>query len=207
RDRGDERVLDEVHQADGDGPASADRLLNRLLEASVVGAARHLGADPGGSGSLPFPSVCSCSPLGFHPITSCARSFPIDLASDASTRLSPRTASGTATPPATSSQSDPESSVVPRSRRSGDAAILSAATLGVHGLAVARYGAGAHATTIAFCTLTAAQLVHALNYRSGFSRDQGLPALLMAVGATLAVQLAALPASPLLRLLRPPLIS
>ena len=32
----------------------------------------------------------------------------------------------------------------------GDAAILSAATLGVHGLAVARYGARARATTIAF---------------------------------------------------------
>ncbi len=83
----------------------------------------------------------------------------------------------------------------------GDAAVLSAATLGVHGLAVARYGAGVHATTIAFCTLTAAQLVHALSYRSGFSRRDGFPALEATVGGTLAVHLAAMTASPLRRVL------
>jgi P-type Ca2+ transporter type 2C len=83
----------------------------------------------------------------------------------------------------------------------GDAAILSATTLGVHGLAVARYGAGPQATTIAFCTLTAAQLAHALNYRSGFSRASGFPALETAVGGTLAVHLAAMTASPLRRVL------
>src|SRR5438309_1528722 len=92
-----------------------------------------------------------------------------------------------------------------------DAAALRAAdigvAMGVHGLAVARYGAGAHATTIAFCTLTAAQLVHALSYRSGFSRDQGFPALEMAVGGTLAVHLAAMTASPLRRLLGTTLLS
>ena len=83
----------------------------------------------------------------------------------------------------------------------GDAAILSAATLGVHGLAVARYGAGAHATTIAFCTLAAAQLAHALSYRSGFSRSHGFPVLEATVGGTLAVHLAAMTASPLRRVL------
>src|SRR5262245_4102183 len=82
-----------------------------------------------------------------------------------------------------------------------DAAILSAAALGVHGLAVARYGAGARASTIAFSTLTAAQLAHALNYRSGVSRDQGFSALEAAVGGTLAVHLAAMTASPLRRVL------
>jgi len=104
----------------------------------------------------------------------------------------------------------PHEPILTRSRLveiGGDAAILSAATLGVHGLAVARYGAGAHATTIAFCTLTAAQLVHALSYRSGFSRDQGFPALEMAVGGTLAVHLAAMTASPLRRLLGTTLLS
>src|SRR5262245_805934 len=83
----------------------------------------------------------------------------------------------------------------------GDAAVLSAATLGVHGLAVARYGAGAQATTIAFCTLTAAQLVHALSYRSGFSRRDGFPALEATVAGTLAVHLAAMTSSPLRRVL------
>ena len=105
---------------------------------------------------------------------------------------------------------DPHEPILTRSRLveiGGDAAILSAATLGVHGLAVARYGAGAHATTIAFCTLTAAQLVHALNYRSGFSRDKGFPTLEMAVGGTLAVHLAAMTASPLRRLLGTTLLS
>jgi Ca2+-transporting ATPase len=89
----------------------------------------------------------------------------------------------------------------------GDAAILSAAALGVHGLAVARYGAGAHATTIAFCTLTAAQLVHALGYRSGFSRGRGFPVLEVTVGGTLAVHLAAMTASPLRRLLGTTILS
>jgi len=105
---------------------------------------------------------------------------------------------------------DPHEPILTRSRLveiGGDAALLSAATLGVHGLAVARYGAGAHATTIAFCTLTAAQLVHALNYRSGFSRDKGFPALETAVGGTLAVHLAAMTASPLRRLLGTTILS
>ena len=83
----------------------------------------------------------------------------------------------------------------------GDAVILSAATLGVHGLAVARHGAGPQASTIAFCTLTAAQLVHALSYRSGHSRRDGFPALEAAVGGTLAAHLAAMTISPLRRVL------
>jgi Ca2+-transporting ATPase len=82
-----------------------------------------------------------------------------------------------------------------------DAAILSAATLSVHGLAVARHGAGPQATTIAFCTLTAAQLVHALGYRAGHSMGTRLPTLELTVAGTLAVHLAAMTASPLRRLL------
>jgi len=89
----------------------------------------------------------------------------------------------------------------------GDAAVLSAATLGVHSLAVARHGAGAQASTIAFCTLTAAQLVHALSYRSGLSRSTGVPALEAAVGGTLAVHIAAMTASPLRRILGTTMLS
>jgi Ca2+-transporting ATPase len=105
---------------------------------------------------------------------------------------------------------DPREPILTRSSLveiGGDAAILSAATLGVHGLAVARYGVGPQATTIAFCTLTAAQLVHALNYRSGFSRGNGFPALETAVGGTLAVHLAAMTASPLRRVLGTTILS
>jgi P-type Ca2+ transporter type 2C len=105
---------------------------------------------------------------------------------------------------------DPHEPILTRARLAeigGDAAILSAATLGVYGLAVARYGAGAHATTIAFGTLTAAQLVHALSYRSGASRDTRFPILETAVGGTLAVHLAAMTASPLRRLLGTTMLS
>jgi Ca2+-transporting ATPase len=82
-----------------------------------------------------------------------------------------------------------------------DAAVMSAATLGVHALAVARYGAGAHATTIAFGTLTAAQLVHALGYRSRSGAARPFPLLEATVGGTLAVHLAAMTAPPLRRVL------
>jgi Ca2+-transporting ATPase len=82
-----------------------------------------------------------------------------------------------------------------------DAAIMSAATLGVHALAVARHGAGVHATTIAFGTLTAAQLVHALSYRSGSGAPRRVPVLEATVGGTLAVHLAAMTAPPLRRVL------
>jgi P-type Ca2+ transporter type 2C len=84
---------------------------------------------------------------------------------------------------------------------SGDAAILAAATLGVHGVAVARYGAGPQATTLAFCTLTAAQLVHALSYRSGRTGSGRFPLLETVVGGTVAVHLTALTASPLRQVL------
>ncbi len=84
---------------------------------------------------------------------------------------------------------------------SGDAAILAAATLGVHGVAVARYGAGPQATTLAFCTLTAAQLVHALSYRSGWPGSGRFPLLETVVGGTVAVHLTALTASPLRQVL------
>jgi Ca2+-transporting ATPase len=86
-----------------------------------------------------------------------------------------------------------------------DAAVLAASTLAAHGIALARYGPGARATTVAFTSLTAAQLVHALD---GRARSRGglvglgaSPLLLGVVGGSLAVQLAAVTAPPLQRLL------
>src|SRR5438128_8459825 len=101
----------------------------------------------------------------------------------------------------------PHEPILTRSRLAeigGDAAILSATTLGVHALALARYGAGPRAATLAFSTLTSAQLLHALTYRS--RGDHGAPAagrsvLPAVVGGTLGVQLAAMALPPLRRLL------
>jgi Ca2+-transporting ATPase len=86
----------------------------------------------------------------------------------------------------------------------GDAGMLAATTLGVHAVAVGRYGAGARATTLAFSTLTGAQLLHALTYRSRGRHDAAgsarsvLPAV---VAGTLGVQLAAMVLPPLRGLL------
>ncbi|HTO13502.1 MAG TPA: HAD-IC family P-type ATPase [Candidatus Binatia bacterium] len=86
----------------------------------------------------------------------------------------------------------------------GDAGVLAATTLGVHALALARYGAGPRATTLAFSTLTSAQLLHALTYRARADRAEpaaGCSVLPAVVGGTLAVQLAAMALPPLRRLL------
>jgi P-type Ca2+ transporter type 2C len=76
-----------------------------------------------------------------------------------------------------------------------DAAMLAATTLGAHALALGRYGAGPRATTLAFSTLTSAQLLHALSYRSrgrheaAAGRRGALPAV---VAGTLGLQAAAM---------------
>jgi len=86
-----------------------------------------------------------------------------------------------------------------------DAGLISAVTLGAYGLAVSRYGVGAPATTVAFSTLTSAQLCYAITcrseHRSGFSGLDRNPLLLAALGGTLALQVAAVVAPPLRRLL------
>ena len=80
--------------------------------------------------------------------------------------------------------------------------VLAATTLGVHALALGRYGAGPRATTLAFSALTSAQLLHALSYRSR-TRDvgPGRSVLTPVVGGTLALQLAAMALPPLRRVL------
>jgi Ca2+-transporting ATPase len=87
----------------------------------------------------------------------------------------------------------------------GEAATLSAATLGAHAIALARYGGGPRANTVAFTTLTAAQLVHAVGGRGhacqGGTGLGASPLVLGVVGGSLALQAAAVTVPPLQRLL------
>jgi Ca2+-transporting ATPase len=79
-----------------------------------------------------------------------------------------------------------------------EAGTLSAGTLAAYGYGVARYGLGPQAGTLAFMTLTTAQLLHAISARSEhlglFSRESlpPNPYLKAAVGGSLALQLATL---------------
>jgi Ca2+-transporting ATPase len=82
-----------------------------------------------------------------------------------------------------------------------DAGVLAGVTLGVHGLAVARHGAGPHATTLAFSTLTAAQLLHSLTYRSRPAGASERSVLTGVVAGTLGAQVAAMALPPLRRVL------
>ncbi len=90
-------------------------------------------------------------------------------------------------------------------RIAGDGALLSATTLGAYGAALARHGAGPQAASVAFATLASGQLLYALTCRSehrpavtGLHRS---PALLGAVGGTVALQVAAVAVPSLRRLL------
>jgi Ca2+-transporting ATPase len=86
-----------------------------------------------------------------------------------------------------------------------DGGLLTAASFGAYGAALARHGAGPLASTVAFSTLTAGQLLHALSCRSDDrSALSGLRSsgfLVGAVGGTLALQGAALTLPPLRTLL------
>jgi Ca2+-transporting ATPase len=85
-----------------------------------------------------------------------------------------------------------------------DAGVLAAASLVVHGIARGRYGTGPHATTLAFSTLTTAQLLHALTSRQpagAAAKARQSPLLLGVVGGSVALQLLAVTAPPLRRLL------
>jgi Ca2+-transporting ATPase len=85
-----------------------------------------------------------------------------------------------------------------------DGGLLAAVTLVTHGIALARYGAGPRATTIAFSTLTSAQLLHALHYRSGGAPGttrMPSPLLSGVVAGSLALQAGTLLVPPLRRLL------
>jgi len=85
-----------------------------------------------------------------------------------------------------------------------DAGLLTAAALGAQAIGLARHGAGPQAATLAFSTLTTAQLVHALRYRAAATGD-GSPApssrVPRVVAASVAAQLAAMVVPPLRRLL------
>ncbi len=103
---------------------------------------------------------------------------------------------------------DPAQPILSRAeltRVAGDAALISAATLGAYGVALARSGIGGPASTVAFTTLTTSQLGYALTCRSdersalsGLGRNRWL---LGALGGTLALQVAAVTVPGLRRLL------
>jgi len=88
-----------------------------------------------------------------------------------------------------------------------ESALISTGTLASFGYAFARYGPGKHANTLAFSTLTMAQLLHAYTCRSdrysAFRRDglQRNSYLDVAIGASVVAQLGTLFVPPLRRLL------
>lgn len=85
-----------------------------------------------------------------------------------------------------------------------DAGLLTAAALGAQAIGLARHGAGPHAATLAFSTLTTAQLVHAWRYRAAATGDgRAAPPsrLPHVVAVSVAAQLAAMVVPPLRRLL------
>jgi Ca2+-transporting ATPase len=85
-----------------------------------------------------------------------------------------------------------------------DGAMLTGAALGAQALGLARYGPGPQAATLAFSTLTSAQLLHTLRYRAAADAN-GQTAARSRVGtvvlASLGAQLAAMLVPPLRRLL------
>ena len=94
---------------------------------------------------------------------------------------------------------DPHAPILPRASLieiARDASILGATALAVHGLALARYGAGARATSVAFSTLTIGQLLHALNYRSRRASTGG-SVLTGTVALSVAAQVGAMTLPPL----------
>jgi Ca2+-transporting ATPase len=86
-----------------------------------------------------------------------------------------------------------------------DAAVMAASTLGAFGLILSRGANAARASTVAFSTLSAGQLLYALACRSperpGFQRLGDNPMLVAGVGGMLALQAATLVAPPLRALL------
>jgi P-type Ca2+ transporter type 2C len=79
-----------------------------------------------------------------------------------------------------------------------ESAVLSAGALGAYGYGLARYGMSAQANTLAFTSLTAGQLLHALSCRSQIHRLFDTPALpknswlTAALGGSFALQLLAM---------------
>ena len=95
---------------------------------------------------------------------------------------------------------DPGEPIVPPrrlTRMGAESAVITAGTMAAYGYALARHGPGAAAGTVAFNTLTSAQLLHAISCRSSgpvLWRRPGLPAnpkLTLALGASLGAQLLA----------------
>ncbi|NLJ26448.1 MAG: cation-transporting P-type ATPase [Deltaproteobacteria bacterium] len=93
---------------------------------------------------------------------------------------------------------DPHEPIIKASdfkRLTAESAVISASALGTYGYGIMRYGMGANASTIAFQSLTLAQLMHAVSCRSektGIFSKEKLPPnryLNLALGGSLALQL------------------
>jgi P-type Ca2+ transporter type 2C len=83
-----------------------------------------------------------------------------------------------------------------------DGALLTAAALGAQAIGLARYGAGPQAATLAFSTLTSAQLMQTFRYRAAAGANGGARSQVgLVVLASLGAQLAAMFVPPLRRLL------
>ena len=98
---------------------------------------------------------------------------------------------------------DPATPMLPRSALleiGRDAGILAVTALGAHGVGLARYGAGPQATSVAFSTLTTAQLLHALTYRTRRG-STGSGMLFATVAGTVGLQVGAMALPPLRALL------
>ena len=91
-------------------------------------------------------------------------------------------------------------------RIAADGAVLSAGTLASYVAALGRHGIGSRSSTVAFSTLTAAQLLHAITCRSdaraGWSSLSESPSMLGAIAATLGLGVAAVTIRPFQRLLK-----
>jgi Ca2+-transporting ATPase len=86
-----------------------------------------------------------------------------------------------------------------------DAAVMATATLGAFGITLGRSANAAHASTVAFSTLSTGQLLYALACRSGehsgFRRLRDNPVLVAGIGGMLGLQAATVIAPPLRTLL------
>ncbi len=102
---------------------------------------------------------------------------------------------------------DPRSSVITGSdyiHLSRKSAVLAGTAMAAYTWGVSRFGLGPKASSMAFLTLTSAQLLHTLNERFPDGRNSGTaanPYIVMAIGGGLAIEIAAIALPPLRSLL------
>ena len=188
-------VADVVLMADDFGGMVAAVEQGRTIHANVSKALRFLLATNGSEILVTLGALA----LGIRRPMSAMQFLWINLLSDVAPALAlavePAAPDVMARPPR-----DPTAPLLSRAALieiGWDAGVLAGATLGVHGLAGARHGDGPRATTLAFSTLTAAQLLHAFMYRSRAVGTSERSVLTGVVAGTLGAQVAAMALRPL----------